>query len=530
MRAVRARAVPAIGFVAACALALAVSILGSLFLGAFSLLGGPIVAGIVWAALDRRARVAIPAASATALVGVMLARRALGSGWIEWLVENGSGRTAVHPAVLTKMLPGSSAVGADTAVAVGTTLVLAACAAWLASMPFRSTGRPAWLVHVPAAALILIVIAGMVSAGTPVEASASSEKRAEPGSFSYDAAIYRQTHVLMVEEGLGFYDAFVEAASHDSRLESAEAVQDGEFVAWAYSPDFIRLPYVFWLWRAARGLGLNVYQLAMVVAALLLAGSYWAFWRVFATGAVVMPAVLFPWFVAHTTWVNLFFPDFWAGMFVLAAVMLALRKRWWAAGAFALAAALCREVAAIWLVILVAGAVVALRTADETGRDKPRARRDIVFYGICFVGFAIAVWAHRTPASALIAATAASKSAADMLIASAGRPLYDRFLAAGGHNLYPYGFFLFPPAWLSALAPLGYWLSLREGSRRVLLTVFGGSAFWLVFTLTIGASSSYWGQQYTSLSVLGSAAVLVWAAQRRPTPRTPALARPEQKG
>lgn len=499
-----------------CILGIAASVLGYLFLGGLALLGGSLVAGIVLASFVHRTRFAVVGAAGIAVVSVVLARQALATGLLAWLLENGIGRTSVPADVITKLLPYSAALQAGTIVATLSALMVGAGAAWLASKAFELAGERRWLVHLPAMVLLACVSVGMISGGSAVNPGKAAVTLREPGSFKYDAAIYRQAHILMVEQDLEFYEAFITAASQDARLIEEGAVQDGTFVSWATSPNFIRMPYLFWVWQSARAVGLTVYQLAMVAAAVLLVAAYWAFLPTFGRAAVIMPALLYPWFIAHATWVNLFFPDYWASMFALAAMLLVLRERWLAAGVAALAAALCREVAAIWIAFLIFGAVVAL-----FDRADKRALRDLLFYLGCAAVFWLSVYLHHGPASALIATTVTAIPVSEMLETSAARSFREKFVAPGGHVMYPYGFFLFPPAGLVILAPLGFWFSLRQGPRRILATVLAACVFWLGFTLTIGAPSSYWGQQYTALAVLGSTALFVWLA-RQPCADLPA--------
>ncbi len=73
--------------------------------------------------------------------------------------------------------------------------------------------------------------------------------------------------------------------------------------------------------------------------------------------------------------------------------------------------------------------------------------------------------------------------------------------------MYPYGFHPLPAVLAAVGAPLGLGFVLRAGPRRVLVAVAGLSLFWLAFTLTVGAPSSYWGQQFTGLTVVGCAAL-----------------------
>ena len=410
-------------------------------------------------------------------------------------------------------VPVEPAIQASSLYAYAGVAAASALTAYLTSTALTATGKTRPLAHAPATVLLFVVIGGMVSGASTVDPGPAAERLREPGSFRYDAAVYRQTHLLMVEDGLDYYEAFVTAASQDARLIEQESVRDGKFVDWATSPNYIRLPYLFWLWEAVRSLGMNVFQFSMIASSLVLIGSYWAFYPVFRHRAAIMPALLYPWFVAHATWVNLFFPDFWAGLFGLASLFLILRERWLTAGAFALAAALCREAAAIWLVLLIFAALV-----PKPDRQTDRNRRDILFYLGCFALFWVAVYLHQEPAARLITDSTDALPVSEMLGWSAARPLLEKFVNPAGHVMYPYGFFAIPPIALVVAAPIGYWLSLKSRPRRVRATVLAGSVFWLGFTLIIGAPSSYWGQLYTAQAVLGTTALMLVLAGRQLLP------------
>lgn len=484
---------PAVWFLGAAIMtvvAFVASFFGSLFLGALSVVGGPIVAGVIVASKVRRTLPAALVSAAVAGAAAFAAQRAVLSGLLTQPMVDASSMLALG-------------AGASLAVAG----LLAALAGGFAARAFVASPKHPAFAHAVAVATIVMVAIGMFGSANSVGPSAVNNVVAEPGSYAYDAAIYWQTHRLMVERDFGYYDAFIEAASGDSRLMEEGCVVDGKFRAWATSPSYMRLPFIFWVWQGADAVGIDAFKLSMLVASALLLGAYWAFWPRLGHAAVAIPLLLYPWFIMHTISVNLFFPDLWAGMFALGSMLLAIREKWLLAGVLALAAALCREVATIWLVFLAFGAVVALVSGPSRS-----ARRDILAYAAMIGVLALAVWLHRAPASAKIVAGTVELPVIDMLVWSAKRPLADKFLVPGAYTMYLYGSYRLPTAVLTLLAPAGFWLALRRADRRVVATVLAAAAFWPLFTLVIGAPSDYWGQHYTAFALVGCIALALGLA------------------
>jgi hypothetical protein len=508
---VTARAIRGICVVA---LGLAASVLGALFMGPVAAFGAPVVAGVVCAAALQKRGVEIAAGATTGGLGHAAAWYLLTSGTAAALIARAPRAyfRDVPPSLAARMpsvLLDSSSVGSlgSLLLALALGAALGAFGAWVASWFYR-TSRLSGGFHVPAALVIVLIVAGMLGAAASSGYRAETIGVAEPESYWHDAAIYRQTHALMTERGMGYYEAFVTAASQDLRLAKEGAVVDGRFRAWATSPSYVRMPTAFYLWAAARGLGLTVYDLAMVVAVVLLCASYWATQRIVGPAAVAVPAILFPYFVTHSVWMNLFFPDYWAALFALGGMLAVLRERWRLAGGLVLAAALFREVAAIWLVFLIVGAAAGWLL----DRDR-RARCDLAVYVGAFALLALAVALHSRAAASLILPGTVALPIVQTLMTSARRPLALKLGAPAGYLMYPYGLYAVPPAAALLTAPVGYFLSLRRGSRRVLVTLLTAAVFWPVFTATIGAPSTYWGQQYTPLAVLGTTLLVTWGAR-----------------
>ncbi len=151
-------------------------------------------------------------------------------------------------------------------------------------------------------------------------------------------------------------------------------------------------------------------------------------------------------------------------------------------------------------------------------RDRT-AWRHIAFYAGLGGVLALAVYAHGRVASPLIAEGVVPLTVGWMLSTSAARPLSLKFGAPAGYLLYPYGFYAVPPAAGLLVAPVGYLLALRSGTKRVLATLLAAALFWPAFTLIVGAPSSYWGQHYSGLMVVGCALLLAWATRFVAEPR-----------
>ncbi len=81
------------------------------------------------------------------------------------------------------------------------------------------------------------------------------------------------------------------------------------------------------------------------------------------------------------------------------------------------------------------------------------------------------------------------------------------FLAPTCYMMFPYGFFKFPPFLFMLFAMLGFY-SLLKNDLLIGAASFFYILFWTIFFLTVGASSSYWGQYVMPLAILGTALLL----------------------
>lgn len=342
------------------------------------------------------------------------------------------------------------------------------------------------------------------------------------GAYAYDAHIYLRAYYEM-EAGDGYYRSLVRAAAGDRRLQEEGAVKDGLFVGWASSATLIREPATFYLWRllAADG-GVGILRLSLIVCAIVLGLWHWAGQRLAGPAAAFIPWALWPFLLVATSWHNIFFPDWWMALAVLISVAFWLRGLFYAALAAALAAALFREVAVFWLAALCVVALVGL-VRDRVPETRRRARVSFAVAAGCAVAFAGLYWLHLRAGSAVIMPNLPDPvTTVRRLQISSAAPLVAKFMAPAEYMMFPYARFAIPGLIFLVLSPAAWWVAQRHGitsSDRLTAAVLPGYlVFWIIFTLTLGAASSYWGQGYMPLALAGLAAML--AALAVPKPRS----------
>jgi hypothetical protein len=80
-------------------------------------------------------------------------------------------------------------------------------------------------------------------------------------------------------------------------------------------------------------------------------------------------------------------------------------------------------------------------------------------------------------------------------------------LKATSYLMLPYGFYAIPGFLFLPLGAAGLWSSTEPGSvERFALTAYTLS--WLLISVLVGATSSYWGMDIMPLAVLGTALLL----------------------
>ncbi|MDP2182116.1 MAG: hypothetical protein Q8K99_06070 [Actinomycetota bacterium] len=396
--------------------------------------------------------------------------------------------------------------GAGTALVLLVGVIAAAAVAFgvrfgLASLP--GMPRTEQYVGHGVVALLGVLLVYTLSVGTPAFHTYLAEEPVS-GTYAYDAVVYQNTHLLMTR-GSGYYQALLDSAAGDSRVAENNWVRDGKFYGWVNTPTLAREPAAFYLWRVAAPNGsTGVFYLALVASLAAMAAVYWGLLGQAPRAAILGPVILLPMLELLASWQNIFFPDYWAGLALLASVGFLLRKNLLVAGAFALLAALFRETLVFWPMILLAGA--AWRRKELAG-----GWRTVGVLAGYVALFAAAYALHYVNAARLIAPEAmVSASFIARLQQSWAQTFAGKFLAPASYMMWPYGAFRIPGALYMFTGTAGFALALKD-SPLARWTATAHAAFWIVFYLTIGAASSYWGQQTMPFYLLGTVLLVAWA-------------------
>ena len=427
------------------------------------------------------------------------------SGW-----HVGYSQGEVHGEFLAPLIRSSVVNGhwgrADVLLIVMMTLGVAAVAAlggWLVS---KSPSARAHSLRIAFGTLAVTAIAAaLVLAAFSGPFRLRSTHALPAGTYRYDAAIYMNTY-FNVLDGTPYYESIVKAASGDSRVMEEGGVRDGKFYGWAYSPAFIRMPWTFQIWRLIAPNG-QLWYVSLFLCVAALYAVWWGLYAVLGVRAALVPPILFPLLMMATAWVNMYFPDWWAALAILFSVVFQIRRRYVLAGVLALLAGVFRDVALIWLAILLVNAAVL------AWRGEARWRRLAVMYAVFMMGFFLVYFAHLRAAAPFVAPQPNSPDIRGRLAVSAVNNLDQRFFAPAAYMMVAYGSAVGRRALFVFAQIPGWWLVLRR-EKEALWPVLAFSVFWIAFTLTIGATSSYWGQVYTPVAVMGTGALFAWATPR----------------
>jgi hypothetical protein len=362
------------------------------------------------------------------------------------------------------------------------------------------------------AAALLIVASFMVTTWeeTP-ELRASLAVEPVDESYAFDPIINLRAYYLMLK-GDDYYTAIVRAALGDSRLAvGTHFTQDGKFSAGWGSNIPLREPWMWYLWKViAPAGGGGILWWAMMAAGGFLLASYLALLPWISHRALLAVAAVYPVMMMHTVWVNVLHPDWW-GTLALLFSMLALLRRWFvAAGVFALAAALFRELLVIWLIMLLVVATYRVLRSKEK-----EWLRGAVAMLVLLVLFVVLYTLHWNKTLTLVDSKAPLHGGADgtgptgivyvlrSVILPRQNPIEHRLMQPTSYLMYPYGSFRFPNWILMPLGALGLWMGLRR-DKPIALLIAGYVFFWFSYYLIIGPTLSYWGQMVMPLAVLGT--------------------------
>lgn len=363
-----------------------------------------------------------------------------------------------------------------------------------------------WVVGGVAAILCASFVFTVSSAGAEFIQGVSSEPPS--GTYAFDPIIYMNTYYEMLK-GTGYYDSIVTAAAGDSRLQKDNLVHDGKFYGWVLSASFIREPTAFYLWKyASPGDARGVVYLGAVLCGLLLFGVWWALEPMIGDAALLGPPLLAPYFLLMTVNFNIFFPDYWAALMIVGSMLLLFRRQFIGAIVLAFLAAVFRETTVPWLLILAAySGWVWIR--DRTSREW--LVRMAVAGGL-LVLFGLQFWLHLANGSAVISPTMQQTSPIAYYLTRMQSSFEWKVVQPTAYMMFPYGFFAFPGWLLWPFEFLGLWVVLR-GDRhvRALALLFAG--FWVAFCVVFGVSSSYWGQVFMPVTLLGCVMLVGGAEQ-----------------
>lgn len=289
-------------------------------------------------------------------------------------------------------------------------------------------------------------------------------------SYAYDAVVYMKTIYRMQDKG--FYKAHVEAQYNDARRNkqgdwTEKGAQPGTSRLW------IRHPFIFYLWKYVSygGSAARVVYLSILLCATLIVMSYYvAKNKLSVKYSLLAPIFITPYLFVGTTWVNIFFPDWWAGLFLFAALMFWVLQKNWVSSLILLLALLSREVTATAFIIF-----FVLSFFKDRNALKP-----LLFSGTIF---AVLYTLHYFNASQAI-----MEGKASSISASTFTSLYAfRLMPTISYMMFMYGFFKIPIIILSVLSLLS-----SIFYRRLDLSLF--VSYSLVHNSL--ASSSYWGSHF----------------------------------
>jgi hypothetical protein len=373
--------------------------------------------------------------------------------------------------------------------------------AWLLEIYAKS--RPVYRQVVAWGIVAVLCLTYVVSVvGISAKFIEYANQEPQSGQYAFDGSVYIKTYYNMVH-GQDYYTAILNAAAGDSRLIKEKAIRNGKFYSWFNSPGFVRIPITFYLWKyaAPNGAGGVVY-LAALLSAAALAAVYWGASARIGPRALVVALFVFPYLLFTSLSFNIFFNDYWAGLAVLASASLLLRREWVAALVLACLAAICRDVLLVWFIVLIG--VCAFSWWKQRSSEW-RTRTLVGVAGLLVYG---AVYAWNYANAARIVAGTNSAAPLQLVLALLGNSLVYKIVQPTSFMMFPYGYFVLPGLVLWLLGPLGLWaLSGHDTPTRFALMAW--AAYWLVFYLAFGVSSSYWGQHTMSIALMGMGCLLI---------------------
>ena len=318
------------------------------------------------------------------------------------------------------------------------------------------------------------------------------------GTYGYDAMFNVRTYYLM-RDGMGLYPAYLYSMAKDSRYISQNLWADGKMPKGSAS--LLREPLVFAMWRVVGFRSPDaIVWFSMLCAAAVMVLGYWAFRERLGATALLIPFVLAPGMMFHAMWLNIFFPDWWAALAFMASAF-ALSNGWWKTSAgLGVLACLFREVFCIWLAVV---ALVAWVRFVRNRRELVPAISFSVALVVSVAAYLLHVWVGDHYFVQVINPGGSVFTA-----------LRDLSVTPLTHKTWPAIYYLMTPYLMTIVSPLvllvlgvgGY--ALVGESRFSRAALAGYIVVTLAMWFTIGAHSSYWGQDVTLFGVAGTAVLV----------------------
>lgn len=304
----------------------------------------------------------------------------------------------------------------------------------------------------------------------------------EPGYFAYDGIFYLKTLYLLDREP--FYRAYIMAHKYDSRDTIPNSIVNYQ-VKTMGGPFNIREPYIYYFWKfIAQGDMRRVIYFSVIFSSFLIFFSYFAIRHITEDYSFAAPIIITPFLFTGTTWINVFFSDWWTALFLLAGIFFWINKKYLPSALFILSAVLTREVISIAFLLFVFYAVF----------RKKQAAKPFIFVTIIF---AILFGIHYYYARSVIYPGAAPSF--EWYLDRFKHPSFTVFTAGASWMMFLYGFFKMPFGFYQiifiilplAAAFASFIKKYYELSILSLYTIFHNFFH----------SSTYWGEHFTLITL-----------------------------
>jgi len=316
-------------------------------------------------------------------------------------------------------------------------------------------------------------------------------------SFGYDPVIYLKTYYKMKTQK-NYYKAIADAASKDFRLNREKTVIDGKFKGFFYSPLLFREPYTFYFWQIVAPFNAKgVYYFFVLSGIFILSLSYFTSNKIMGDHgdyAIFTPVLVYPYILISSSWLNIFFPDWLASIFLTAGLLLFFSRKYLFSAICMFLAAIFREVTFAWLLLLLAVLLI-------------QRRKEVKYYAILAVAKLIIFIPHYfTSQNYMILENKGLSSLATAATLFRGFNL-ERFLSTSSYMMFFYGYFIFPTIIIVLISLIGFGIIFNKSNSEWKFGIFIG--VFTIFHLWI-ATSSYWGQHIWPTILFAFSITVCW--------------------